>query len=367
MRRWDPEAWSSVFVTLVCVFVGVVQLGNAEVARLPGWWICFAAFCCALLICMYFVGLLPRRVVLTAFAAQVLLGPALVLMAPRAGWTPILLVFTAAISAYLLPLRTTAAVIAFNTLVVAAVPQMQGGSGEALLAALLYLLLQLGSALGVVAQAREARMRQKLAEAHTELRTAGALLAESTRADERLRIARELHDLLGHQLTVLALELEVASHQATPPASEHVARARRLAGDLLADVRTTVGELRRRAPDLRDTLERIVAELPEPVVHLTIDDAVEADEERTAALVRCVQEVVTNTIRHAAAGRLWIEITADEKGGLTFTARDDGRGADRIVPGNGLRGIAERAEALGGRAHFWAERGFHVVAEMPSP
>jgi signal transduction histidine kinase len=361
-----------VVVTLACVVVGVpvlgVQLQGGQIAPVPWWWICYGAFMIALVGSSWLAELLPRRIALAVFVAQVMLGVALVLMAPKAGWTPILLVFTAALSGYFVAWRATVAIVLLNTVVVAAAVWMDADSlVDATLVALLYLLLQLGSALVVIANAREIEMRKRLAEAHTELRAASALLSESTRADERLRIARELHDLLGHQLTVLTLELEVASHQSTPPASEHVTRAGRLARELLADVRATVGELRRRAPDLRQTLERMVADLPEPTVHLRVDDSVRADEERTAALVRCVQEVVTNTIRHADATELWIEITIGDGGNLTFTAYDNGRGADRLVLGNGLRGLTERVEELGGRARFSADRGFRVVAELPAP
>jgi signal transduction histidine kinase len=303
------------------------------------------------------------------FAAQVVLGPVLVLLAPRAGWTPILLVFTAVASSYFVRWQVTAAIIAANTIVVAVAGQeleTVGVGSWAYPSALLYLLLQVGSVFGELATRREVETRKKLAEAHTELRATTALLSESTRSDERLRIARELHDLLGHQLTVLSLELEVATHHSQPPAREHVSRAASIARELLADVRATVGELRGRAPDLRETLERIVADLPEPTTHVRVDDDVHADEAQTAAIVRCVQEVVTNTIRHAEANELWIEIGATPAGGVTFTAQDDGRGADRVVPGNGLRGIAERVEELGGSATFTSKSGFRVVAELPA-
>jgi signal transduction histidine kinase len=74
---------------------------------------------------------------------------------------------------------------------------------------------------------------------------------------------------------------------------------------------------------------------------------------------------VTNAIRHAEAERLWIDIDA-EGGSVVFTARDDGRGATEIVLGNGLRGMTERLEALGGSVGFSGEDGFRVRAEVPA-
>ncbi|RZQ61407.1 sensor histidine kinase [Amycolatopsis suaedae] len=371
MRR--DELWSGIFGTLVCVTVAVpvlvVQLSGGATGAAPFWlwWICFAGYATALVVCTWLVDLTSAVLVRRVFAAQVLLGAALVLLAPQVGWTPILLVYTAATSGYLVGRRTSAAIIVLHTGVVAAAVWMTSGRlVEMLLLPLLYLLLQLGVLFGVLVQLREARTRQELAGAHVELRAATALLAESTRADERLRISRELHDLIGHQLTVLALELEVAAHTASGPAAEHVTQARATARGLLGDVRAAVGELRRRSPDLRDTLRELVADLPEPTVHLRVDDTVRVDETRTAALIRCVQEVVTNAIRHAEATQLWIEITGTG-GEVRFSAWDDGRGAAAIRPGNGLRGITERVEELGGRVEFAGGGGFRVLAQVPAP
>lgn len=200
----------------------------------------------------------------------------------------------------------------------------------------IYLLLQSASVLLLVTLHREAS-RRRLAAAHAELAAAGAALAETSRTQERLRISRELHDLVGHQLTALALELEIATHTGADPGG-HVARARALAGDLLTDVRTTVGQLRGRAPDLAATLERIAEQLPRPVVHVHVADGVTADEERTLAVVRCVQEILTNAIRHGDADTVWIDLSPVPGGGLRLSARDDGRGpAADVVPERAAR------------------------------
>jgi signal transduction histidine kinase len=87
---------------------------------------------------------------------------------------------------------------------------------------------------------------------------------------------------------------------------------------------------------------------------------------RADALLRCVQEVVTNTTRHAAARNLWITITAGTDG-IVIRARDDGRGAKIVSPGNGLTGMRERFEALGGRIELSAAegQGFDVRGVLP--
>jgi signal transduction histidine kinase len=190
------------------------------------------------------------------------------------------------------------------------------------------------------------------------------LREEASRASERLRISRELHDLIGHQLTVLTLELESAVHRDPEAAREHVERARGVARELLGDVRHTVGELRRRAPDLRSALESLAAAVPRPRVEVTVGDDVVADEEQTAALVRVVQEVVTNAVRHAQlATVLHLEVTADGDR-IMLVAQDDGLTSGPVRLGNGLRGMVERLEALGGGAAFDASAGFRVEAHL---
>jgi signal transduction histidine kinase len=371
VRRFDPDLWSAIYGTLICVAVGlpvlVVDARGSDLTTVPPalWWALFAGYVITQSICTWFADDLARRRLRIALAAQVVFGAVLVLGAPRAGWTAILLIYTAALSVYLVRWPATVAIIGLNTGVAAAAAWLGGNSAASIvITGALYGLLQIASTLGVLGQQRAQESNQRLTAAHTELRAAGALLAESSRADERLRIARELHDLIGHQLTVLTLELETATHKADP--AEHVARANRVARALLADVRATVGELRQRAPDLRATLAKIVADLPAPRVHLSIDAEVQTDEARTAMLIRCVQEVVTNAIRHARATELWIDIRP-AGGGIVFEAHDNGPGTGRVVMGNGLTGIAERARELGGDARFDGRSGFRVTAQVPAP
>ncbi|GAB3235747.1 hypothetical protein GCM10027447_33610 [Glycomyces halotolerans] len=349
----------------VCVPVVIAHFQGVQVPLIPtGWWLAlYGAFFSAFSAAMWLMELAPRRALLAVLAAQAVLAQALVLTAPAAGWTPILLVLAAAMSSYAASLRVVVALIAVNSAVVAfAASRITESALEVGMVAALYLMLQGATVFSVKAQLRDQESRKRVAEANVRLRAANALLAESSRTEERLRIARELHDLVGHQLTVLSLELEIASHREE---GDSVGRARELTRQLLSDVRTTVGELRRRGPRLRESLEEMVADVPEPAVHLRVEEAVEADEELTTVLVRCVQEVVTNAIRHAEAANLWITIGVDG-GEVVFEARDDGIGARAVTMGHGLRGMTERLESLGGKVRFSGKDGFRVRAEVPS-
>lgn len=374
VRRIDPNVVAGLIMSVLCGVLAVpVALEQAAGVASPLgppslWWVAYAAFLVALLVGGWLdevVGVTATRALL---ALMVLATAALVLIGASFGWLPIFLVVTAAISTYHLPGRVTAAIIVVNVGVAAVATLIAGDSVQvAAVTGAIYLLLQSASVLLLVTLHREEASRRRLAAAHAELAAASAALAETSRTQERLRISRELHDLVGHQLTALALELEIATHTGADPGG-HVARARALAGDLLTDVRTTVGQLRGRAPDLAATLERIAEQLPRPVVHVHVADGVAADEERTLAVVRCVQEILTNAIRHGDADTVWIDLSPVPGGGLRLSARDDGRGpAADVVPGNGLRGLDERAGAFGGSVGWGpaTPRGFVVTAVLP--
>ncbi len=105
----------------------------------------------------------------------------------------------------------------------------------------------------------------------------------------------------------------------------------------------------------------------QPHVHVTVAEGLVVDDPLQAhAILRCVQEVITNAMRHAQARNLWIRV--DERAdGITLTARDDGRGVDAVTWGNGLRGMRERFEELSGRVDFSSRpgAGFEVQAFVP--
>lgn len=193
----------------------------------------------------------------------------------------------------------------------------------------------------------EIAARDELTRANAELRTAHALLQENARLGERLRIARDLHDVMGHTLTTLTIHLDVAGRLTSGPATEHVAHARAAAGELLEQVRSVVSRFRVQPLELRGALERLAAGAQGLQVLLRLPPDLEvSDPARAETIVRCVQEVITNTMRHARARELVIEVRS-EYGGLIITAQDDGHGG-RFTPGHGLEGMRERFETLGG-------------------
>ncbi len=196
---------------------------------------------------------------------------------------------------------------------------------------------------------RQSSARDELRKVNSELRATQALLAESTRIAERVRISRELHDLVGHHLTALSLNLEVASHLVTGKAVEHVAQAQTVAKLLLSDVREVVGAMRGGdSINLTEALLRLSEGVPKPLIHLDIPELLTVeDPQRAQVVLRCAQEIITNTVKHADAENLWLSISQDDEG-LEIVARDDGCGAHQVDAGNGLLGMGERVRQLGG-------------------
>ncbi|WP_225411129.1 sensor histidine kinase [Stigmatella hybrida] len=218
-------------------------------------------------------------------------------------------------------------------------------------------------------QQREAEGRRELARLHTELKAAQVLLADREREQERLRISRELHDSLGHHLTALSLNLEAASHTVTGPGEEHVRRAHKVARTLLGEVREVVSAMRDGPSQLGPSLQALAQGVPGLDVHLQVPDKLSIPDPVAAQSVfRCVQEVITNTLRHASAKNLWIDVITTDEGGIQVHARDDGKGAATLKPGTGLTGMQERFAQLGGRVELRPAggQGMELVAWLPA-
>lgn len=215
---------------------------------------------------------------------------------------------------------------------------------------------------------RQTKAREELRVVNSELRATQLLLAEGERAGERLRISRELHDVVGHHLTALSLNLEVASHLVTGKALDHVKQAQSVSKQLLSDVRQVVSALRGSdTVDLDRTLRELIASAPAPDIHLNLPQPFKiADARRAQVLVRLTQEILTNAMRHARARNLWLDFSRDGDT-VELVARDDGRGSSEVKAGNGLTGMRERLEVFGGSLDIETRPGygFVVLARLP--
>jgi signal transduction histidine kinase len=201
--------------------------------------------------------------------------------------------------------------------------------------------------------------------------------AQRKAVEERLRIARELHDSLTHSISVVQVQAGVAVHLArkrgeeVPPALAAIQEA---SADAARELRATLNVLRRE--DDRDgsglgQLPSLVARaraagLPVTIAVTGTERSLPADVDQAA--YRIVQEALTNISRHAGQAHAWVRLRY-EPNVLTVQVDDDGKitSAQPSVPGLGLIGMRERVSALGGRLHAGpqADGGFRVRAELP--
>ena len=220
---------------------------------------------------------------------------------------------------------------------------------------------------GYVAK-QQAAAREEQRRLIAELRAARTLLAENSRVGERLRISRELHDLLGHHLTALSLNLEVAGHLSEGKAQEHVRQSHALAKLLLSDVREAVSEMREGcAIDILAAIAPLVQPMPNLDIHLHADPDLTLEDSGVAQVIlRCVQELITNTIKHARASKLELSLQKLDNL-LILKSEDDGVGATLARLGNGLQGMKERVMALNGKLLIQSTpgHGFSVSITLP--
>ncbi|ABE56332.1 histidine kinase, dimerisation and phosphoacceptor region [Shewanella denitrificans OS217] len=192
---------------------------------------------------------------------------------------------------------------------------------------------------------KHARLEQE--QLNQQLLSTRSLLAQTSQQQERLRIARDLHDILGHQLTALSLQLEVLSHQVATETKPQVQQSQRLAKDLLANIRAVVKEKRHQTHlDLLTPLEAIMTRLPGISLRFTkmqpLQSALLAQE-----LLCVLQEGIANAVRHGKATELEL-IMRQEGEQLLLTLMDNGQGGD-YIPGSGLLGMQERMQAFDGK------------------
>lgn len=298
---------------------------------------------------------------------QPLLGLALVALAPRVGIAQVLLVIWTAVIAISWPPRVALAAVVLVNLACYALLRAAGHIAPGTMI-LLYAGFQ-GFAAMFAHYARTAeRARDQLARVNADLLATRALLADSARDAERLRVARELHDVAGHKLTAMSLNLRALAGDPAFAARPEVAVSQRMASELLTDIRNVVHALRdARGLDLATALHALAAPLPRPRLELDIGDDVHIDDPALAETVlRLVQEALTNSARHGDATRVRVALRCDA-GALAVTIDDDGHLHAPLREGHGMAGMRERVAERGGRLAFdrTAHGSLRIQAALP--
>jgi signal transduction histidine kinase len=238
---------------------------------------------------------------------------------------------------------------------------------------LVFVLLMVGAIL------TERESRDRLAEANDRLRRYALLVENQATLQERNRIAREIHDSVGHALTAQSIQLENVAmwlEENQPRVSDHLQKARVLGKEALQNVRQSVATMRQpplQGKALPETLQKLVQEFERTTgIHadLQVQIARSLPTEVAIALYRIVQEATTNIAKHSQASEVHLTLKETLKD-LELIVEDNGQGFDPTVntTGFGLQSMRERTEALGGvfELHSQPNQGCRIRLSIPQP
>lgn len=226
------------------------------------------------------------------------------------------------------------------------------------------------------AHAEVQRLAAELSEANHKLREYAVQVEELATAKERNRLAREIHDSLGHYLTVINVQMEAARavlETDRPRALDALGKAQSLAQEGLAEVRRSVTALRTAPTESRPLPEAVAALVDECRTAGIPTELIVTGESRSLApqaeltLYRAAQEALTNVRKHARASRAMLTLDYSHYSTVRLTVQDDGSGAGESQSGFGLLGVRERAQLLGGvvRIQTALGQGFTLEVELP--
>ncbi|HRP34517.1 MAG TPA: sensor histidine kinase [Gammaproteobacteria bacterium] len=355
-RSWRAEPLGSpLLIAALVTWIAVwIQTVGALAARDPALaWparIGLLAFMAAFLltICSDRPG--RRRLHDVALAGQLAAVFGLLALGPS-GSSGILLILFAATFTLRWPLRIELLVLAAVNGALFALMTFHWGMprGAALTTTIAWAGFQAFAVLTVRYAMRAERMAAELSTVNAGLLATRSLLDETARDQERLRLSRELHDVAGHKLTALKLNLRALAHEPGLADREELRTSARLADELLDELRALVRQLRvSDGLDLQQALVRLAEPLPRPAVEFSIaPEARVPRAEQAEALLRVAQEALTNAARHGGARRAWLSLRR-EGDDVVLAVEDDGRVDWPLQPGNGLTGMQERIGALGG-------------------
>jgi signal transduction histidine kinase len=222
---------------------------------------------------------------------------------------------------------------------------------------------------------REQRARVELADANVRLRGYAAQAEELATTQERNRVARDIHDGLGHHLTVVQMQVQAArAVLATSPAKADavLAKAQQQSIEALAEVRRSVAALRepRIVPPLGDALKQLAEEATAAGVPTDLEVSGTVRPMGAAAeecLFRAAQEGLTNVRKHAVAGHVRMVLEYRDDRTVRLDVWDDGRGIVPSADGFGLLGLHERAERLGGSVAIESAPGSGTTLRVTVP
>jgi signal transduction histidine kinase len=322
-------------------------------------------------------------IALAYFAGQIVLASLIISVSQAPGPGRILMLPLAAQAAAILPRRWTVLVCVAVMLAAVAPDAVTSGWQTTLPLAASYLA-------GVVfvvgfthiarseerARAEVERLAAELREANDKLREYALQAEELATTQERNRLAREIHDGLGHYLTAISMQLQAARavwNSDPARAADALGKAQTLTREALTDVRRSVSALRASPADDRPLAEALTPLIEESraagiQTELSINGTPRSVSAQAGlALYRAAQEGLTNVRKHAHASCVDLVLDYGDHTAVQLTVRDDGVGAKQTQGGFGLIGLRERVQYLGGelRIHTTDGQGFTLEVKVP--
>ncbi|MFB4315777.1 sensor histidine kinase [Actinomadura sp. 21ATH] len=307
-------------------------------------------------------GRLPGRDIAASGALTLLLG---LMMLTHPLWCMIPVFWVSTVALWVRPVRNQAALCAAAAAVCAVIISFADGWPARWYQPLaMFALFMVGCGAALYVNLFYRRMW----DLHMEADAAREAQARLAVTEERLRFSRDLHDLLGHSLSLIAVKSELAMRMAEDDparAREEMADVRRAARDALREVRAAVRGYR--AVELDAELAGVRAVLEAAGVRCEIGDPPELAPDVRTVLAWVIREGATNVIKHSEAARCAITI-APYGDSVVLEMSNDGARAARGAPGSGLAGLAERVEVLGGTltASRQGRDGFLLRAVVPA-
>ncbi|MAF75011.1 MAG: hypothetical protein CMF17_03975 [Idiomarinaceae bacterium] len=280
-------------------------------------------------------------------------------------YVAILLVIWAAQLPYFMSLLGAVILMAVLSTIFGVIYHVHWQQSGAWLSAVLFWTFEIFSIVMMMTQLKEQQAREREEAINRELRATQALLTEASKQSERTRIARNIHDLVGHHLTALTIQLQVAERKSEGEVKTLIERSQQVAKLLLADVREAVNDIRSTAAiDVKSALLALqLSSQDKQVVFNISDDLTVTDVATAETLLLIAKEAITNFFRHSNGNTLTIELSSNED--IEMRIADSGTIKQSLRPGNGLRGMVERVTELKGQLRIHDQPTLTITAILP--
>ena len=211
---------------------------------------------------------------------------------------------------------------------------------------------------------------RELVDTHKKLKEYTDELKRLSAIEERNRIARDIHDTLGHDMTALIMQLQMADHYVksdSEKTAEMLTGSLKTARNSLSKIREVVETLRGKESSQELEIKTLADEFSKKTgteIELNIEGKIIKNQDINSALYHILQEGMTNAVRHGNASKIRISLAYSNEA-VKFSIKDNGQGALVFIEGFGLKGIRERVEAFGGKVEYRSQEGFIIDGFIP--